>query len=116
MARRKKILASHPGEILKKEFLDPLQLTQYRIARDISVPPRRINEIVQGKRSITADTALRLGKYFSVSPQFWTNLQSLYDISIAEDRLVSVLVHQVKVCDAGARHPLFHGEEKTNAQ
>lgn len=98
----KKILPIHPGEILETEFLAPLQLTQYRLAKDIAVPPRRINEIIQGKRAVTADTALRLGKYFNVSPQFWTNLQSRYDLAMAEDQLASVLAHQVKVCVACA--------------
>ena len=102
MTQRIKISPLHPGEILEKEFLTPLKLTQYRIAKDIAVPPRRINEIVQGKRAVTADTALRLGKYFSVSPQFWTNLQSRYDLATAEDQLASVLAHHVKVCVACA--------------
>ncbi|MBI4281449.1 HigA family addiction module antidote protein [Candidatus Uhrbacteria bacterium] len=102
MTRTIKTPPLHPGEILEKEFLTPLKLTQYRIAKDIAVPPRRINEIVQGKRAVTADTALRLGKYFSVSPQFWTNLQSRYDLATAEDQLASVLAHQVKVCVACA--------------
>ena len=97
MIQRIKILPLHPGEILQKEFLAPLKLTQYRIAKDIAVPPRRINEIVHGKRAVTADTALRLGKYFNVSPQFWTNLQSRYDLATAEDQLVSVLANRVKV-------------------
>lgn len=98
----KKIPAIHPGEILEAEFLAPFGLSQYRIAKDIAVPPRRINEIVQGKRAITADTALRLGKYFKTSPQFWTNLQSQYDLATTEDQLASVLAHQVKVCIACA--------------
>lgn len=96
----KKISPVHPGEILGTEFLTPLKLTQYRLAKDIAVPPRRINEIIQGKRAVTADTALRLGKYFNVSPQFWTNLQSRYDLAMAEDQLAPILAHQVKVCVA----------------
>ena len=75
----------HPGEILMEEFLEPMGISQYRLAKDISVPPRRINEIVHGKRSITADTALRLGRFFSMSPQFWLNLQTRYDLEMAED-------------------------------
>lgn len=75
--------AIHPGEILLEEFLKPLDLSQYRLAKDIFVAPRRINEIVLGKRSVTADTALRLAKYFGNSPEFWLNLQSHYDICIA---------------------------------
>ena len=70
----------HPGEILMEEFLEPMGISQYRLAKDISVPPRRINEIVHGKRSITADTALRLGRFFNMSPQFWLNLQTRYDL------------------------------------
>lgn len=77
----------HPGEILKEEFLDHLNLTQYRLAKDIKVPPRRINEIVLGKRAISADTALRLGRYFDTSPEFWLNLQSRYDLEKARDEL-----------------------------
>ncbi len=76
----KKIKPVHPGEILNEEFLKPLKVTQYRLAKDIDVSARRINEIVHGTRSISADTALRLGKYFNVSPQFWLNLQVHYDL------------------------------------
>ena len=92
-----KIPPIHPGEILKEEFLDPMEISQYRLANDISVPPRRINEIVLGKRSITADTALRLGRYFGVSPQFWTNLQAHYDLEVEKDKLGSTLEKEVKV-------------------
>jgi len=74
----------HPGEILLEDFLKPLEISQYALAKAISVPARRINEIVQGKRGITADTALRLGRYFGVSPQSWMNLQSHYDLELAE--------------------------------
>lgn len=74
----------HPGEILIEEFLDPMGISQYRLAKDISVDPRRINEIVHGQRSITADTAFRLGRYFGMSPQFWLNLQSHYDLEILD--------------------------------
>jgi addiction module HigA family antidote len=70
----------HPGEILLEEFLEPMQISQYRLAKDISVDPRRINEIVHGQRAITADIAFRLGYYFSMTPQFWLNLQSHYDL------------------------------------
>lgn len=92
----KKIKSIHPGKILMEEFLKPYKISQYRVAKDIGVSPRRINEIVHGLRSITADTALRLGKYFSVSPQFWLNLQSHYDLEIGSDELVDVLRHRVK--------------------
>ena len=77
----------HPGEILLEEFLRPLNISQYRLAKDISVPQRRISEIVQGKRAITADTALRFGRYFGMEAQFWLNLQSRYDLQKAEDEL-----------------------------
>jgi len=93
----KRIPPIHPGEILKEEFLDPIGITQYRLAKDINVPPRRINEIVHCKRSVTADTALRLGRFFSMSPQFWTNLQAHYDLEIELDKLGGKLKQEVKV-------------------
>jgi len=77
----------HPGEILFEEFLKPMRISQYRLAKEISVPPRRINEIVHGKRSITADTALRLSKYFGTSERFWLNLQTRFDLEIEKERL-----------------------------
>ena len=77
----------HPGEVLLTEFLEPLGLSQYRLAKDISVPARRINEIVHGDRSITADTALRLARYFGTSERFWLNLQARYDLEVEKDRL-----------------------------
>lgn len=77
----------HPGEILMEEFIDPFGITQHRLAVSIGVPPRRINEIVGGKRAITADTVLRLGKYFGVDAPFWLGLQSRYDIELAQDRM-----------------------------
>jgi antitoxin HigA-1 len=77
----------HPGEVLMAEFLEPLRISQYRLAKDISVPPRRINEVVHGTRSITADTALRLSRYFGTSERFWLNLQSRYDLEVEKDRL-----------------------------
>jgi antitoxin HigA-1 len=86
----------HPGEILAEEFLVPLGISQYRLAADISVPPRRINEIVHGKRSVTADTALRLGRYFRMSAQFWLNLQSRYELELAEDALGDRLEREVR--------------------
>jgi addiction module HigA family antidote len=82
----KKLPPIHPGEILREEFLVPMGLTQYRLAKGIHVHPRRINEIVLEKRAITADTALRLAKFFGVSAQFWMNLQSHYDLECEEDR------------------------------
>ena len=77
----------HPGEILLEEFLEPMEISQYRLAKDISVPPRRINEIVHGKRAVTADTALRLSRYFGTSDRFWLNLQASYDLDVQRDRL-----------------------------
>ena len=83
----KKLDPIHPGEILAEEFLGPLEITQYRLAKDINVPPRRINEIVHGKRGISADTALRLSRYFGTSERFWINLQSHYDLEVQKDKL-----------------------------
>jgi addiction module HigA family antidote len=93
----KKIPPIHPGEILKEEFLDPMGISQYRLAKDINVPPRRINEIVHGKRSVSADTALRLSRYFEMSALFWINLQAHYDLEIASDRLSPLLDKEIKV-------------------
>ncbi len=87
----------HPGEILEEEFLKPLGLSQYRIAKDISVPPRRINEIVHGLRGISADTALRLARYFETSEEFWMNLQAHYDLEVEKDRLRGRLKKEVAV-------------------
>ncbi|MEE8484597.1 MAG: HigA family addiction module antitoxin [Nitrospinota bacterium] len=92
-----KIKPVHPGEILLEEFLKPMELSQNRLARDVSVPPRRINEIVLGKRSITADTALRLGRYFRTSPEFWLNLQSRFDLEVARDAISRRLKKEVVV-------------------
>ncbi len=86
----------HPGEILLEEFLEPMGISQYRLAKDISVPPRRINEIIHGKRSITADTALRLSRFFGMTEQFWMNLQTRYDLEMEKDRLGSRLTTEVK--------------------
>ena len=91
----KKLNAIHPGEILNEEFLKPLSLSQNQIARDIKVPPRRINEIVLGKRRITADTALRLAIYFKTSPQFWMNLQSAYDLDLELDEIGNKISKEV---------------------
>ena len=77
----------HPGEILLEEFLKPMGISQYRVAKDIAVPPRRINEIVHGKRAVTPDTALRLSRYFGLSERFWINLQARYDLEVEKDRL-----------------------------
>ncbi len=98
----KKIQPIHPGEILMEEFLMPFAISQYRLAKDIDVAPRRINEIIHGERAISADTALRLGKYFNTSPQFWLNLQSHYELAIESDELTSVLKNNVKVFEFAA--------------
>jgi addiction module HigA family antidote len=95
---RKKMLSPiHPGEILMEEFLKPLGITQSKLAKDIHVPARRINEIVHGKRSITADTALRLSRYFNLSERFWLNLQARYDLEIQKDKLHGRIEAEVKV-------------------
>lgn len=93
----KKIKPIHPGEILLEEFLKPMGISQYRLAKDISVPPRRINEIVHGKRSISADTALRLSRYLGLSERFWLNLQTRYDIEVQKDKLDKRIEKEVKV-------------------
>jgi addiction module HigA family antidote len=93
----RKLRPVHPGEVLFEEFLKPMGLSQNRLALDIGVHPRRINEIVLGKRSITADTALRLARYFGVSPQFWLGLQKDYDLDVAAEALGERLEREVKV-------------------
>ena len=92
-----KLSPIHPGEILMEEFLKPMEISQYRLAKDINVPARRINEIVQGKRSITPDTALRLSKYFGLSERFWVNLQARYDLETEKDKLKDRLNKEVHV-------------------
>jgi len=97
MSTEKLLPPIHPGEILMEEFLEPMGISQYRLAKDISVPPRRINEIVHGKRSITPDTALRLSRYFGLSERFWINMQARYDLEIEKDRLQDRLAKEVQV-------------------
>ncbi len=96
----KKLSPIHPGEILLEEFLEPMGISQYRLAKDVNVPPRRINEIVLGNRSITPDTALRLSLYFGLSERFWMNLQSRYDIEVEKDKLEGRLQREVHVYEA----------------
>jgi addiction module HigA family antidote len=96
MAARK-VSPVHPGEVLQEEFLKPLGISQYRLAKEISVPPRRVNEIVHGSRAITADTALRLARYFGTTDRFWLNLQARYDLEVERDRLGSRLEREVSV-------------------
>jgi len=104
----RKLPPIHPGEILLKEFLTPLGISQYRLAKEMSVPPRRINEIVHGTRAITADTGLRLARYFGTSERFWLNLQARHDLEVEKDRLGSRLQREVKVlapagsCEGGS--------------
>jgi addiction module HigA family antidote len=97
MTPKKKLAPVHPGEILLVEFMQPLGLSQTRLGRDLGVSPRRINEIVHGKRSITADTALRLSCYFGTSAEFWLGLQTDYDMDTASDRLADRIDREVKV-------------------
>ena len=96
---RQKLSPIHPGEILQEEFLGPLGISQYRVAKGTSVSPRRINEIVRGTRAITADTALRLSRYFGTSERFWLNLQMRYDLEVEKDRLGDRLRREVDVRD-----------------
>lgn len=93
---KRKLPPVHPGEVLMGEFLEPMKISQYRLAKDISVPPRRVNEIIHGKRAVTADTALRLGRFFGMDPKFWINLQARYDLDVAEDALAERLEKEVK--------------------
>jgi addiction module HigA family antidote len=99
MAKRK-FAPVHPGVVLAEDFLKAMELSQYRLAKGIGVPARRINEIVQGKRGITADTALRLGKFFGMEAQFWMNLQSHYDLEVAKDAIAGKLDREVEVLKA----------------
>ena len=97
---QEKLPPVHPGEVLLEEFLIPLGLSQYRLAKSTGVPPRRINEIVHGKRAVTADTALRLSRFFGTSEPFWLNLQTQYDLELAKDRLGDRLQEDVVVYEA----------------
>ncbi|OGW14570.1 MAG: addiction module antidote protein, HigA family [Nitrospinae bacterium RIFCSPLOWO2_12_FULL_45_22] len=94
---KQKLQPIHPGEILMEEFLKPMEISQYKLAKDISVPARRINEIVQGKRSITPNTALRLSRYFGLSERFWINLQARYNLETEKDKLDDRLNKEVHV-------------------
>ncbi|MBI3761527.1 MAG: HigA family addiction module antidote protein [Chloroflexi bacterium] len=93
----KKLAPIHPGDVLLLDFLEPMNITQYRLAHALSVPPRRINEIVHGKRAISADTALRLARFFGTSEQFWLNLQARFDLEVERDRLGARLKSEVQV-------------------
>lgn len=98
----RKLRPIHPGEVLRLDFLDPLGISQYRLSRDITVPPRRINEIVHGTRRITADTALRLARYFGTSDRFWLNLQARFDLEEQRDELGDRLKREVRVLAAAS--------------
>jgi antitoxin HigA-1 len=102
--KKEKISNIHPGEILMEEFIKPMELTQYRVAKDINVPPRRINEIVHCKRAITADTALRLSKYFGTSAQFWLNLQTHFNLENEKNKSLNRIEKEV--------HPLKNARQK----
>jgi addiction module HigA family antidote len=97
MTNEERLAPVHPGEVLLEEFLKPMGLSQNRLALDIRMPARRINEIVLGKRRITPDTALRLARYFNMSPQFWLGLQLDYDLDVAEDKLAPQIEREVRV-------------------
>ena len=97
---RKRLGPVTPGEVLLEEFIKPLGISQYQIAKDVGVPPRRINEIVLGKRAVTADTALRLARYLGTSERFWLNLQARHDLEIVKDRLGGRLQKEVRVLAA----------------
>ena len=93
--KKEKMSPIHPGEILQEDFLIPMGISQYRLSKDISVPPRRINEIVHGKRAVSANTALRLSKYFGTSERFWLNIQTKYDLEVEKDKLGDRLENEV---------------------
>jgi addiction module HigA family antidote len=95
----------HPGEVLLEDFLKPMGMTQYRLARSLGVPPRRVNEIVLGRRAITPDTALRLGRFFGTSAEVWMNLQSRFDLETAKERMGGRLEQEVSmVCERAPRY------------
>jgi addiction module HigA family antidote len=97
--KSKKIAPIHPGEILLEEFLKPLGISQYRLAKDINVPARRINEIIHGKRAVTPNTALRLSRYFNLSERFWLNLQTRYDLEVEKEKLNGRIEAEVKILE-----------------
>jgi len=107
MMKTKMLTPIHPGEILMEEFLKPLGISQYKLAKDINVPARRINEIVHGKRSITADTALRLSRYFNLSERFWLNLQSRYDLEMEKDKFKGRIESEVKALELQSANNSF---------
>ena len=96
--KKKRMAPVHPGEILLEQFLRPLDMSQNRLAIEISVPPRRINEIVNGKRRVTADTAMRLAIFFNMTPQYWMGLQADYDLDVAQDELEEKIIREARPC------------------
>ena len=106
----KKLTPLHPGEVLYEEFIKPLALSQNQLARELKVPPRRINEIVLGKRGISADTALRLSRHFGNSPEFWLGLQADYELDVAKDRSEARIAREVRVRNESSA---FHGDSAT---
>ncbi|PIQ80341.1 MAG: addiction module antidote protein, HigA family [Parcubacteria group bacterium CG11_big_fil_rev_8_21_14_0_20_41_14] len=106
--KRKKLQPIHPGEILLKEFLQPFAISQYRLAKDIYVPPRRINEIIHGTRSITTDTAFRLAKYFNTTPQLWIGLQTQFEIETYKDSTGDAITKKIKTLN----HDCLNHEER----
>ena len=100
----KKLLAITPGEILLEEFLQPMEISQNKLAKDINVPANRISQIIHGKREITADTALRLGRYFNIEPEFWINLQARYNLKEAKDKVGDKINSEVKVFLSSEHH------------
>jgi len=98
--KKKRIAPVHPGEILLEQFLKPLAMSQNKLALEISVPPRRINEIVKGRRRVTADTAMRLARFFRMTPEYWMGLQADYDLGIARDELEERIELEVRPCDS----------------
>jgi len=103
----KKLVPISPGEILHEEFLEPMEISQAQLARDLNVPPNRINQIVRGKREITADTALRLGHYFGIEPEFWLNLQFRYNMKVAEEKVGLQIKKEVKPYQASKKGNKF---------
>src|SRR4051794_17086000 len=116
MATARKLEPIHPGEVLALDFLEPLGISQYRLAKDISVPARRINEIVHGTRAISADTALRLARYFGTSDRFWLNLQARYDLEVERDHLGAKLAEEGRVLAHASLHAVAADERTDHHQ
>ena len=100
--KEKRMAPVHPGEVLLEQFLKPLAMSQNKLALEISVPPRRINEIVKGKRRVTADTAMRLARFFKMTPEYWMGLQADYDLDVARGKLEERIKQEVRPCTSRA--------------